>query len=106
MDGVFHDYIDRILIVNNNSILIYVRTQDEHLHRIRCILEHPRQHQLYVSPMQCSFMPTETEFLGFRVSHDGLSVHPGKFEVFKNRLRPLSVTELQSVLGGFQLDAL
>ena len=76
MNGVLHDYIDRFLVVYIDDILIYSRKREEHLQHIRCVLERLRKHKLYVSPKKCSFMATETEFLGLRVSCEGLSVHP------------------------------
>ena len=99
MNGVLHDYIDRFLVVYIDDILIYSRTREEHLQHIRCVLERLRKHKSYVSPKRCSFMASETEFLGLRVSREGLSVHPGKVEVIKNWPRPLNVTELRSFLG-------
>lgn len=99
MNRIFHDCIDRFLVVYIDDILIYSNTKEEHLQHIRAVLERLRQHELYASPKKCTFMNTETEFLGLLVGRDGIRVHPNKVEVIENWPRPINLTELRSFLG-------
>lgn len=99
MNRVFHDYIDRFLVVYIDDILIFSNTREEHLEHIRVVLERLRKHRLYASPKKCSFMNEEAEFLGLVVGRDGIRVQPRKVEVIQNWPRPINLTELRSFLG-------
>lgn len=57
------------------------REYEEHLEQIRNILEALRQTGLTVRLSKCKFLMTEVQFLGFRISRDGIQPGRKKLEV-------------------------
>jgi hypothetical protein len=47
MNGVFREYLDKFVIVFLDDILIYSKTEEEHEHHLRMVLQVLREHQLY-----------------------------------------------------------
>jgi hypothetical protein len=47
MNGVFRDYLDKFVIVFLDEILVYFKSEEEHEHHLRMVLQVLREHQLY-----------------------------------------------------------
>ena len=58
-----------------------------------------RQYQLYAKLSKCEFWLRSVTFLGHVVSDQGVEVDPRKTEAVKNWPKPLSPTDIRSVLG-------
>lgn len=56
-------------------------------------------YNLKLKPKKCSFLRSEVEFLGRRVSKEGVSVAPGKEDVIKQWPTPTNKKELECFLG-------
>jgi len=82
-----------------DDILIYSRTVEEHLKHIKQVLDIFAKHKLKINIEKCSFMQTEVEVLGHKVSTQGLSPLDSKIEAIKNWEAPSTVHELRSFLG-------
>ena len=102
MNGIFHEYIDRFLVIYMDDLLIFSKTREEHLQHIRAVLCKLRENELFVSPKKCQFMTEETEFLGLLVGRDGIRVNPEKVRAIEQWPTPTSLTELRSFLGLIQ----
>ena len=59
-----------------NDIIVYSKTQEEHLQRMRVIFDHLREHGLKLKPTKCDLFRTELIYLAHHVSKDG--VKPSK----------------------------
>jgi hypothetical protein len=55
MNGVFREYLDKFVIVFLDDILIYSKSEEEHEHHLRMVLQVLREHQLYAKLIKCSF---------------------------------------------------
>ncbi|GJY94362.1 putative reverse transcriptase domain-containing protein [Tanacetum coccineum] len=66
-------YLDKFVIVFIDDILIYSKTQEEHLR--------------------------EVQFLGYVINGNGIHVDPSKIEAVKNWKAPRTLTEVRSFLG-------
>ena len=99
MNEVFHDYLDKFVIVFIDDILIYSRSEEEHKEHLRMVLERLRDRKLFAKLSKCRFWKREIGFLGHRVSKEGVSVDPEKIEVIQKWPCPTSVTEIRSFLG-------
>jgi hypothetical protein len=55
MNGVFREYLDKFVIVFLDDILIYSKSEEEHEHHLRMVLQVLREHQLYAKLSKCSF---------------------------------------------------
>ncbi len=99
MNDVFRDMLDRWVIVYIDDILIYSDTYEEHVRHVRAVLKRLLQHQLYVKAEKCEFHRTNTSFLGYIISQDGVSMDEKKVQAVLDWPQPQTVKELQRFLG-------
>jgi hypothetical protein len=71
MNEIFQDLITKgIVSVYLDDILIFTNSLEDH-HRITClVLDHMREHKLYLRPEKCKFEKTRIEYLGVIISHN------------------------------------
>ena len=55
MNKVFHEYLDRFVIVFIDDILIYSKSQEEHEEHLRIVLQILRERKLYTKLKKCEF---------------------------------------------------
>ncbi len=99
MNDIFRDMLDRWVIVYIDDILIYSNTPEEHVSHVRSVLKRLLQHQLYVKAEKCEFHRTNTSFLGYIISQDGVSMDEKKVQAVLDWPQPQTVKELQRFLG-------
>ncbi|KAJ0771840.1 putative nucleotidyltransferase, Ribonuclease H [Helianthus annuus] len=99
MNRVCKPYLDKFVIVFIDDILIYSKSQEEHEHHLRLILELLRTEQLYAKFSKCDFWLREVHFLGHVVNKDGIHVDPSKVDSIKNWPAPRTPTEIRQFLG-------
>ncbi|XP_050233220.1 uncharacterized protein LOC126681708 [Mercurialis annua] len=90
MNRIFKPFLDQFVIVFIDYILIYSRTEEEHAHHLRIVLQTLREHQLYAKFSKCEFWLEEVAFLGHVVSQNGIKVDPKKIEAVVEWKRPTS----------------
>jgi hypothetical protein len=78
MNSVFMDYLDKFVVVFIDDILIYSRSEEEHVDHLKMVLQRLREHQLYAKLSKCEFWIDEVLFLGHIINKDGLAVDPKK----------------------------
>jgi hypothetical protein len=81
MNKVFMEYLDKFIVMFINDILIYVRSEEEHLH---LVLQKLREHRLYVKLSKCEFWLKQVAFLVHVISKGGISVDPSKVQDILN----------------------
>ncbi|GJY44313.1 putative nucleotidyltransferase, ribonuclease H [Tanacetum coccineum] len=99
MNRVFHEYLDKFVIVFFDDILVYSKTREEHEDHLRIVLEILRQKKLYAKFSKCDFWLGQVAFLGYIVSADGISMDHAKVEAITKWLRPTTLTKVRSFLG-------
>jgi RNase H-like domain found in reverse transcriptase/Reverse transcriptase (RNA-dependent DNA polymerase)/Integrase zinc binding domain/Chromo (CHRromatin Organisation MOdifier) domain len=99
MNQTFADLLDKHVLCFLDDILIFSRTEEEHLRHLRTVLTRLRDQELYVKPSKCAFMQREVAFLGHRIGADGLRVAPDKISAVQQWPQPRSVTDVRSFLG-------
>ncbi|KAL6178768.1 hypothetical protein ACLB2K_050286 [Fragaria x ananassa] len=99
MNMVFSPYLDRFVIVFIDDILVYLKSEKEHVKHLRLILRTLRNAQLFAKFSKCEFWLDKVGFLGCIVSAEGVSVDPQKVKVVSNWKIPTTVTEIRSFLG-------
>jgi hypothetical protein len=55
MNNVFMEYLDKFIVVFIDDILIFSKTEEEHVVHLRLGLEKLRAHQLYAKFSKCKF---------------------------------------------------
>ncbi|GJU98659.1 reverse transcriptase [Tanacetum coccineum] len=96
---IFHEYLDKFVIVFIDDILVYSKSEEEHEQHLRIVLEILRQKKLYAKFSKCEFWLQQVAFLGHIVSADGIIMDPSKVEAITKWPRPTTVTEVRSFLG-------
>ena len=95
-NDIFRDFLDIFTIVYLDDILIYSKTQEEH---VRQVLRRLREYGLYAKLEKCSFSQNQVEFLGYVVSSDGIAMDPMKVQAILEWKTPLSVRDANFFSG-------
>ncbi|GBG77624.1 hypothetical protein CBR_g24070 [Chara braunii] len=96
---IFHDYLDKLVIVYLDDILIFSRTVEEHVGHLDKVLSLLWQHKFQINREKCEFGRTRILYLGHEISAKGLRPDDAKVASIRDWLRPQSVTEMKSFLG-------
>nr|GEY01865.1 retrotransposon protein, putative, Ty3-gypsy subclass [Tanacetum cinerariifolium] len=99
INRIFHEYLDKFVIVFIDDILVYSKTNEEHEEHLRIVLGDLHQEKLYVKFLKCEFWLGQVDFLGHIVSVDGITMDPAIVEAISKWPRPKTVTEVRSFLG-------
>ena len=82
-----------------DDIMIFSPTLEEHLEHICVIFDRLRQHNLKLKLKKCSFLKSETHYLGFVISEEGIKPDQKKVEAIRSLPVPTCVREVRSFIG-------
>ncbi|XP_027941058.1 uncharacterized protein LOC114194848 [Vigna unguiculata] len=99
MNQIFRPYLDKLVAVFIDDILIYSKNREEHIEHLRVVLAVLKEHQLCGKLSKCKFWLEEVQFLGHVISSHGIVVDPSKIDTVMKWERPRTVTEVRSFLG-------
>ena len=68
---VFHDMLDKWLVIFIDDILVYARTVDQLYERLEKILQRCADNNLYVHPEKSKFFLTSVAYLGLGLTEGG-----------------------------------
>ncbi|GJZ51260.1 putative reverse transcriptase domain-containing protein [Tanacetum coccineum] len=80
MNQVCRPYLDKLVIVFIDDILIYSRTREEYEMHLGLVLELLKREKLYAKFSKCEFWLQEVQFLRHVINGDGIHVDPSKIE--------------------------
>jgi hypothetical protein len=72
------EYLDKIMVVFIDDILIFSKNEEEHDEHLHMVLQNLRENQLYAKLNKCEFWLKEVSFLGNIISEGGISINPSK----------------------------
>ena len=99
MNDILRPYLDIFVIVYLDDILIYSTDTQEHVQHVRQVLEKLSQAQLFCKLEKCLFHVSQVDFLGHRISTEGIQMDPEKTKAVQGWPVPSSIKEVQSFLG-------
>ncbi|XP_051127832.1 uncharacterized protein LOC127249181 [Andrographis paniculata] len=99
MNHVLRAFIGKFVIVYFDDILVYSKSEKEHVEHVQLVFQRFREEQLYANFKKCIFHTNEVVFLGFVVSEDGLKVDETKVKAIKEWTHPMNVGEIRRFLG-------
>ena len=99
MDNILGDLKMSCVLVYLDDITVFSRTFHEHLTHLRLVFDRLRNAGLKLKPAKCSFFQSEMEFLGHRVSRDGIAPLPGKVDAIRQMSTPASLRDIQVFIG-------
>ncbi|GBG78910.1 hypothetical protein CBR_g28624 [Chara braunii] len=99
MHRIFHDYMDKFVIVYLDDILIFSKNIEEHVAHLDKVLSLLRQHKFKINGEKCEFGRTRVLYLGHEISAEGLKPDDAKVASIRDWPRPQSVNEMRSFFG-------
>jgi len=99
MNEVLRPYIGLLVVVYFDDILIYSKTEFDHIQHLKQVFTTFRSQKLYRKLEKCEFLVPRVIFLGYVVFYDGIQVDETKIEAMKSWPVPNSVTVVRSFHG-------
>ena len=100
MNNIFRDMItEGVVCVYLDDILIFTKTLSEYRNVMQRVLEHLREHKLYLKPEKCKFKWRRIEYLGVIVSEGQVEMDPVKVSGVAEWPTPQNKKEVQSFVG-------
>ncbi len=99
LDDILREHIAKYCYVYIDDIIIFSRTEDEHLNHIKKVFATLEEANIKVQLDKCKFFKKEVEFLGYIISPNGIKTNPAKVETIANFPQPATLKELRSFLG-------
>ena len=94
-----HEYLDIFVVAYLDDILIFSKTEAEHIEHVKKVLEKLKGAKLLLKPEKCEFHQKELTFLGYIVGRNGVRMDPAKVDAVLSWPEPETVKEVQSFLG-------
>ena len=91
MNNLLTNLLDCGIIVFLNDILVYSGTRDEHIQLLCMVFGKLREHRFYCKLKKCSFFCTNTTFLGFDFTPEGLEISDAKVKSLCDWPQPTTV---------------
>jgi hypothetical protein len=82
-----------------DDVLVFSETVNDHLVHIDQVFQRLRSHGLRLKLNKCSFMQSQTNYLGFIIDAQGIKPDPKKIEAVKTIPTPTCVREVRSFIG-------
>ncbi len=99
INEIFRDLLSKYVVAYIDDILIYSKTEKEHITHVRTVLKRLLENQLYVKAEKCEFHVKQTFFLGYHISHEGVKMDETKVKAVTEWPQPNTIKELQRFLG-------
>jgi hypothetical protein len=99
MNDIFREWLDDFVIVYIDDILIYSGSLEEHVEHFRKVFQRLRENKLYAKLEKCEFGVMEMDFLGHRITQEGLKMDDHKVKAILDWESPKLVLALRSFLG-------
>ena len=99
VNDVLRNLLNICVFVYLDDILIFSRSEQEHVVHVRQVLQRLLENQLFVKAEKCDFHTTEIAFLGFIVNAGNIRMDPAKTKAVTDWPTPSTRKELQRFLG-------
>ncbi|KAL0545099.1 hypothetical protein IC582_020241 [Cucumis melo] len=99
MNAIFKPHLRKFVLVFFDDILIYSKSNEEHLKHMEEVLTALRKHELYANKKKCSFAKSRVEYLGHIIYRNGVKVDPKKISSIAEWPKPTNVREIRGSLG-------
>jgi hypothetical protein len=103
----FQAYINQALagltdvscIVYLDDILVFSRTEEEHVTHVKEVLQRLREYSLYVNLKKCEWHTDSTEYLGYVITPEGVTIDPERVKTIQEWPTPATVREIRVFIG-------
>ena len=98
MFHAFKEFLKKFLQVFMDDFYVY-STQEEHLDKLRLVLERCRLYRIALNLAKCQIMVSHGVVLGHIVSRRGIATDEDKVKVILSLQPPQSIKEVQTFMG-------
>jgi hypothetical protein len=91
MNHVFKPFMVKFVVVYVDDILVYSKSEEEHLEHLQHVFQTLQEQKLYVNLKKCRFFTNSLIFLGYVVSKEGIMMDPSKVEAIISWPIPKSI---------------
>ena len=99
MESCLGDYHLKYCIIYLDDIIIFSKTLEEHISRLRVVFQKLDEAGLHLKPSKCEFFKDRLEYLGHIVSSRGIKTNPRKIVAIVNWPQPKNITQVISLLS-------
>ena len=89
-------------IIYLDDIIVFSRTLEEHLHRLKAVIHKLRAAGLKLKPTKCDLFRQQINFLGHVISKEWVSTDPNKIKAVTKWPQPTTVTEVRSFVSYYR----
>jgi hypothetical protein len=78
MNDIFREWLDDFVVIYIDDILVYSNSMEKHVEHLRKVFQRLKENKLYVKFKKCEFGVTKVDFLGHRITQEGLKMDDHK----------------------------
>jgi hypothetical protein len=91
--------VDITCIVYLDDILVFSETEKEHVTHVKEVLQRLREAKLFVKLSKCEWHTQRTEYLGYIVSPEGVSIDTNRVKTVQDWPKPKTVRDIRVFIG-------
>ena len=88
MNSIFSPYLDKLIIIYLDDILIFSENEKHRIAHVRKTLEIFRKHKLFAKLSKCTFCVHEVEYQRFILKGNDVVINPHKTDAIDSRKTP------------------
>jgi len=93
------NFLDSFVCVYIDDIIVFSKNPKEHAEHLRKVFERLNEYDLVVSSPKSFFAQKEVEYLGHKISANGVHVNPEKIKAVAEWPQPQTQTDIRQFLG-------
>ena len=99
MNKILAPFLGNFAAAFFDDVMIFSETEEKHKEHVRAVLKTFKDNHVFLRLPKCKFHVKETEYLGFIIGTNGISMDPSKSLRVKDWEPPSNVTEVQEFIG-------
>ena len=97
---MYADELGRFVVVYLDDILVYSKSEAEHVKHLRIVLQRLGEHRLFAKLSKCQFCRSSVKFLGHVVSADGIGMDRHKVQAVEDWPQPRTIKDFIHAVRG------
>jgi len=99
MNQALAGLIDITCIVYLDDILVFSDNEEDHIRHVKEVLDRLREFKLYVKLDKCEWHTDRTEYLGYIIAPEGVSIDPSRVQTIQEWPMPQTVRDIRVFIG-------